>query len=193
MYKRWLTLFLGLLISGCGSTPDVVVDYRPESTFPQVYPQRPSVTLTVIQFGDRRDMKDTAIILPRKTRKRYDITGLKELPEPLADYFRSGLVVALQDANFNVTREDGIYTLAGTVTEFDFALSSTLANAQPRPEMSVKFVLRESGSNRMMWEDSIYAKGPVGITDSTRALRVTSDEVIRQLFEDRWFVDFFRE
>lgn len=193
MYKRWLTLFLVLLIYGCGSAPDVVVDYRPESTIPKVYPQRPSVTLTVLQFDDTRDMKDPADILPRKSRKRYDITGLETLPEPVADFFRSGLVVALQDANFNVTREDGIYTLGGTLREFDFAPSSTLSQAQPKPEMTVKFVLRESVSDRMMWEDTIYVKGPAGITDSTRALRVTSDELIMKLLKDRWFVDFFRE
>lgn len=193
MKRGWLPAFAVMLITGCSSAPDVVVDYHPESSTPIIYPQQPSVTLTVIQFEDGRDMKDSATILPRKTRKRYDITGLKELAEPMPDFFRSGLVVAMQEANFNVVREDGIYVLAGTLSEFDYGLSSTLAQAHARPQMSVKFELREAGSNRLMWESTKFARGGEGITDSIRALRVTSDQVILKLLEDQLFQDFFRD
>jgi hypothetical protein len=198
--RLFVQLILGVafggVLTGCAfSRTHVSVNFSPNITQPLNAPQKAS-----LEVGEVKDTRlvDDNFVLMHKANAYGPTSGAYVTDVPVADIFRKGLKVALEQNNF--TKTGAIhYELRANIQNFGVGvIQNAFASSTVKPWIEVRFELIEKATGQAVWHDTYTGQTTdrlsFGMADAEfigKVFSEVSQEVIKQLISDKAFRNYF--
>ena len=193
MKGQLFLLSLIVLCSGCAMTMDCMnISYS--SPLPQDGVCVLDANLVIGEIDDKRGLEDPSIIIHKINLHGQTTSGGYQAPEPLADIVKK----ALEDyfSNYKIRPDiDKNYELFGSIMDFKYKSISGWVSVTLKPEMIMKFYLRDLSTSKVVWNETIFGRGVVkdfnGSEDAiNKMLQAALDDVLNQLSRSETLFDF---
>ena len=178
-----LVLMLAWIFTGCAMTMDRVnVDYKS----PELNTENPNLkaSLLIGKFKDKRGLEDPSIIIHKTNLNGQTTSGGYQADKPLSEIIEK----ALQDyfSRYRVLNSDKQYTLYGSIIELEYEVISGWISTTLKPELSMKFYLKDLSTNQVVWNETYFGRGVVkkfsGSEDAiNKMLQASLDDILNQL------------